>query len=130
MATSVSPLKSKISLRCAGASSPSKDRPCHQPTAAGIVVVEEAANDFSCGVKPIDGMACPIKHTPCRIDANTAKGEGNAAGHGKAIEGQRIERERPVRLGRMNPPCALAVLDGRIECARLDRGIKLGDRSL
>jgi hypothetical protein len=93
-------------------------------------VVEEAANDFSCGVKPIDGMACPIKHTPCRVDANAAKGEGNAAGHGKAIEGRRIERERPVRLGRMNPPRALAVLDGRIECARLDRGIKLGDRSL
>src|SRR6266567_9320795 len=98
MATSVSPPKSKGSLHCAGAGSPSEDRPCHQPTPPGIVVVEEASNEFSCRVKPIDGIACPIKHTPCRVDANAAKGEGNAAGHSKAIEGRCIERERPVRL--------------------------------
>src|SRR5689334_3679299 len=117
MATSVSP--PKRSPGRTAASSPPKDRPCHQSTPARIVVVEEASNDFACSVKPSDGMACPIKHTPCCVDANAAKGEGNAASHGKAIEGRRIERKRPVRLGRMNSLRAFAVLDGRIEFARL-----------
>src|SRR5690242_18513530 len=58
----------------------------HQPGAAGIIEIEQAADQFAGGIKPADRLIIGVKHFGVGIDAQAAEGEGDAAGHGVAFE--------------------------------------------
>lgn len=117
-------------LRCGIARPASKDGARHQAAAAGIVVIEEAADQLSGGVQTGDGDAFYVQHPAFRVYLQSAEGECYAAGDSEGEERRGIQRECPVRLGGLDALRALAILYGGIERARLYGGVVLPDGSL
>jgi hypothetical protein len=71
-------------------------------------VVEQATYQFSSGVESGHEVVFGIQHLAPGVDAQAAKGKGDAAGDGKAQIGRRIDGQGPVGLGRV-PSCTAAL---------------------
>src|SRR5437899_11451327 len=97
----------------------------HEAGAAGVVVVEEPAHQLTGGVESADRPGFAVQHAALGGDVQAAERERDARGHRVADVGRRVERLRPVRLGRLDAARPLAVLDGRVERARLHSGVEL-----
>src|SRR2546426_277768 len=97
----------------------------HEAGAAGVVVVEEPAHQLAGGVESADRPAFAVQHAALGGDVQAAERERDARGHRVADVGRRVERLRPVRLGRLDAARPLAVLDGRVERAGLHGGVEL-----
>src|SRR6267378_329632 len=97
----------------------------HEAGAAGIVVVEEAAHQLARGVEAADRPAFAVEHAALGGDVQPAERERDAGRHREADVGRRVERLRPVRLGRLDAARPLAVLDRRVERARLHGGVEV-----
>src|SRR6266571_3584747 len=55
-----------------------KDRRRHQTRAAGIVEIEQAADQFSGRIKPWDDRTIDVDHLRAAVDAHASEGEGDA----------------------------------------------------
>src|SRR5256885_12382104 len=97
----------------------------HEAGAAGVVVVEEPAHQLAGRVESADRPGFAVQHAALGGDVQAAERERDARGHRVADVGRRVERLRPVRLGRLDAARPLAVLDGRVERARLHGGVEL-----
>src|SRR5580704_15319041 len=111
-----------------GAGDLAEHRAGHQAGAARIVEVEQAADQFARGIEAADRLVVGIEHFAVGIDAQAAEGEGNAASHGVAFIGRRVEGVGPIALVDGEPLGAAAVLDVRIEWhVGLHRGVPFLD---
>src|SRR6266540_4442594 len=63
-----------------GAGDLAEHRARHQSGAAGIVEVEQPADQFPRRIEPGDGLLRGVQHPAVIVDAHAAKGEGDAAG--------------------------------------------------
>ena len=87
----------------------------HQARAAGVVVIEQPADQLAGREQAGDGAAVGALDLALVGDLQPAEGEGDAAGHGVGLERRRVDRVGPVALGDGEAAHAAAVLDGGIE---------------
>src|SRR5580765_7778924 len=80
----------------AGAGDPPEHGARHEPAAAGVIDVEEAAHHLAAGVEPRDGLPPGAQDLRLGVHAHPAEGERDAAGHGIGHERRGVERLRPV----------------------------------
>src|SRR5687768_15140268 len=102
-----------------------ENRAGHEPGPARVILIEETADELTRGEEPRHRPLLEIHHLPVARDPQTAEGERDARGHGEAHVRRRVEGLRPVALGRRDAPRGPAILDGRIERARLHGGVEL-----
>src|SRR5215468_2072694 len=57
-----------------------EDRARHEPGAAGVIEIEQAADQLARGVEAADRLALGVDHARVGVDLEAAEGEGNAAG--------------------------------------------------
>src|SRR6266853_2531488 len=86
-------------------------RAVRQAGAAGVVEVENSADELSSRVQPRDGLSVSGHHLRVRIDAQPAETERDAAGYRVGLEGRGIKSVRPVRFIHRQSRGAAAVLD-------------------
>src|SRR6202022_3590515 len=101
----------------------------HQPRAAGVVVVEEPADELAARVEAGDRVLLAVDPLRLGTDPEPAERERDPGRNRVAQVRRGVDRLRPVRLGRGGALRALAVLHGRVERARLDGGVVLAHRS-
>src|ERR1700694_5849015 len=70
----------------------------YEPGAAGVVVVEEAADDLAGGVEAGDRVARCVLDLGVVGDLEAAEGEGDAGRYGIGLVGRLIEALGPVGL--------------------------------
>src|SRR3990170_2883529 len=88
----------------------------HQSGAARVVEIEQPAHHLARAVEAGDLVEVHVEHLAgFTVDAQPPESEGDSAGGRVGIEWGRIERLRPVRLGRLDADGALAVLYGVVE---------------
>src|SRR5712691_6632892 len=87
----------------------------HQPRPAGIIVIEDPADQLTGGEEPGNDPLLAVHYLPVGRDAQPTEGERDPGRDGVAHERWRIERLSPVRFRRRDAARALAVLDRRIE---------------
>src|SRR5216684_4103573 len=83
--------------------------------AAGIIEIEQAADQLARRIEPADRLVVGVEHLAVVVDAQAPEREGNAAGHRIALERRGIDRVRPVVLVDRQPDGATAVLDVGID---------------
>ena len=86
-----------------------------EPRAAGIVEIEQPADQLARRIEPADRLVVGIEHLAVGVDAHAAEREGDAARDRIAFERRRIDRVRPVALVDREPDGAPAILDVGIE---------------
>ena len=70
---------------CRLAGEASEDRARCESGASGIVEVEEAADEFTGREETVDGSEIAVENPGGGVDAQTAKGERDAAGDGTEV---------------------------------------------
>src|SRR5215831_13061639 len=101
--------------RGAGAGDAPEHRARGQAGAAGIVEIEQPADQLARGIKPADRLVVGVHHLAIRCDAHTAEGEGDATGHRVALERRSVDGVRPVALVDRQAFGAAAVLHVGVE---------------
>jgi hypothetical protein len=94
---------------------PAEHRPGHQAGAAGVVEIEEPADQLARGEQAGDRRAVGADHRRSVVDLQAAEGEGDAAGHGIGLERRRSIVLAQLDFGTARPAVPAAVLDVRIE---------------
>src|SRR5262249_22773751 len=94
---------------------PTEHCPRHQTGTAGIVEIEEPANQLAGGVEPWNRHVLDIEHMPQRVDLQAAERERDPTSYRIGFEGRLLDRIRPVRLVDRQAYGALAVFDVGIE---------------
>ena len=89
--------------------------PGHQAGAAGIVEIEQPADQFAGGIEAADRLVVGVEHLGVGVDAQPAERESDAAGHRVALERRLIDGVRPIALVDGEPLGAPAILDVGIE---------------
>ena len=87
----------------------------HQAGAAGIVEIEQSADQFACRIKSGQRSVLDIQHARGRVDFQSAECEGDAGRDRVPDVGRRVERLSPVRFGQRQPARAPPVLHGGVE---------------
>src|SRR5258708_27894350 len=108
----------ELSAGCAGRRSSrdsSEDRPRHQAGAAGIIEIEEAADQLAGCVESANRCAVGVDHRAFGVDAQTAECKRDAAGDRVTLERWRIDCVRPIALVNREAARRAPVLDVRIE---------------
>src|SRR6266516_2116529 len=73
--------------------------PGHHPCARGVIAVEQPPDHLPGRVEARNRSARHVLNLPAaRLDLQTAKGEGNAAADGVALERRLVDRQRVIRL--------------------------------
>ena len=70
----------------------------HEPGAAGVVVIEDAAGDLPGRIQTGDGGAIAVQHLPRLADHDAAVGEGDATAHAVGDERWLVQAQGPVGL--------------------------------
>src|SRR5215472_10099403 len=87
----------------------------YESRAAGIIEIEQAADQFAGGIEAADRLIVGVEHFAIGVDTQAAEGEGDAAGHGVGLERRRIYGVRPIALVDGEPLPASPILDVGIE---------------
>src|SRR5439155_9742560 len=67
----------------------------YQPRAAGVVVIEQPADQLPGRIQTGNRLLRGVEHPPVGVDAHPAKGEGDAAGRAVRLVGRLFQRHRP-----------------------------------
>ena len=113
-----SPLRRLLSLGRAGCSRTcnlSKYRAVHQAGAAGIVEIEDPADQFAGRKQAGDRRAVSVDDARAGVDLQAAESEGEPAGHRIGLERRLIDGVGPIRFRNSKAAGAAAVLDVGIE---------------
>src|ERR1017187_300033 len=102
-------------LRCAGPGQAAEHRSTGQSGAARVVEVEEVSDELTGRLKAWDWLPVHVNHVCRRIDAETAEGEGYAAGHHVGLERRLRNRVGPIRFRWFKVGGAPTVLDVGVE---------------
>ena len=86
---------------CFGSCDSSHDRSPHQSRSARIIVIEEAACNFTDGIKSFDGLFLGVDHLGLLIRPHPPIGHREPADHGVGLKGRGIDLLSPVRLVRV-----------------------------
>ena len=94
---------------------PSEHRTRRQAGAAGIAVVEHAADQLATGVEAGDGRILRVEDGARIVLLEPAIGKGDAARHRDGAERSLIQPLRPVGFGQRQAARALAIKDRRVK---------------
>ena len=101
-----------------------EDSAAGKTAAAGVIRVEETADQFPGGMEAGNRAIRAIEDTGAAVHLDATEGEGNTASDGEGEKGRRVEGQRPVALWRCDTGCPHAILDRGVEVSGLDGSVE------